>query len=357
MAADASQALEELQRQHTAAVEREQRAALESNAESEARFESDEDTSPPAPEPTRAPEHRPESPPAAEPPRDDAATPTPDEPEAQPVPEEPVRDAASEIPAQLIEQARHRGMTEAEVRSLGSPAAVQAILATMDRRLLEQNRAAMNRAQQPAPAPQQPAQQPYTPPQPAQPGPGDVGYTPQLDAEMYGEDVKNEFVRLHEAINNRLEQIRQDAMRPVQAMRAQEELRDVDSFFAKIGQEWHETFGKGGTMSPTLRDIERQERHKVIASAHALAQADAQLGRVQQDRHALLDRALRAEYGDRFINNKLNGVARDMKQRASQGSERPVARQTKAVETDADARIDAIIARMGIGGNAKPTEF
>lgn len=105
--------------------------------------------------------------------------------------------------------------------------------------------------------------------------------------------------------------------------------RDLDAYFAKLGNEWDGVFGRGAVNSLSPFSPQLKARNELIQEAMAMRMADAELGRPQQSLEQLLDRARSAKFSQQQDTIARKQVAAQLNKRGQAAASRPAAKNGK----------------------------
>lgn len=251
-----------------------------------------------------------------------------------------------------ISLARHYGFTDAELKAIKTPDALQSVLTALDRRELSAGN----------PSQSQPA---ATVEDRSAAKPGDEVAAPNaslsqsdLEIEPLDLDLSNfddeAAAILQKIADHQQAQLAKLAARvapqsaPAEVAALQEKLaaleqetayqrkvqfeRDMDSFFTGLGPEYADKFGEGPVRSLAADSKHLAARNELVREFAALREADARLGRPPMPQEQILKRALAARYADQVQELARKQVRNEVQERRAQAVERPTSR-TNPVET------------------------
>jgi hypothetical protein len=167
--------------------------------------------------------------------------------------------------AGLLARAQQLGMTEDEAKGFGDGEKLETVLTTLDRRVADIGRAALqSQSQQPQtvqqqPVQQVPAQQPQQPQQPQtiqQQPPSFEPFKVELKSEEYGEEVTKAMQGMADHNAGQMQLLATQFGNAVMGLHGQFQKREQETLVAKgdaliasLGEEYVDVFGKGSTQS------------------------------------------------------------------------------------------------------------
>jgi hypothetical protein len=253
-----------------------------------------------------------------------------------------------------LDLASHYGFTADEVKSFGTPDALQKVLTAMDRRELS---AAKSQSQPDATAEDRPAEKQGDAPAATEDQLRALGIE-KLDLDLSGwdDEAASMFRKIDDHFHAQLAKVvaaklpPQDAAPEVVALREEIESlkahsrqaegerfeRDLDSYFSGLGQEYHDKFGTAPMRALAKDSPHAVARQELIQEFVALQSVDNRLQRPAMPLQQVLNRALAAKYADQVTELARKQVRAEVEQRRAQAVERPTQR-TVPVETGEEA--------------------
>ncbi len=265
----------------------------------------------------------------------------------------------------LAEASERLGLTAEQVEQFGTAENLEFVLAKQDHALAQIGQQMLDGQQPPQPPsqatpsqngqaqqpPVQPMAQPPSPPANQEPSALVGEYKVELNADEHDELIVKTFNGLNEHVRGEFTKhigYMQDMAQAIVDMQQQNQQitgnskaeadrefdQTMNTFFAGLGDEFKDTFGREATSKLSENDGEFANRQKLVREMNALDAGYQQTGRAKLPRVDLASRALRALYPDKIKQTVRQELAAKVASRQRQTVSRPGTNRPKGKTGD-----------------------